>query len=72
MGVVHGLQGNARVIAIEVAVLDEIFDCIDDLFEPCPRKLAGGIQARQWDGLHVSLLKTSFEHFDRFCEELDK
>lgn len=31
MGVVHGLEGNAGVIAIEVAVLHEIFDCFDDL-----------------------------------------
>jgi hypothetical protein len=41
MGIVHGLQGNTRVIAVEVAVLDEIFDCIDDLFEPA-FELAGG------------------------------
>jgi hypothetical protein len=29
--VVHGLEGDAGVIAVEVAVLDEILDCIDDL-----------------------------------------
>ena len=44
MGVVHGLQGNARVIAVEVAVLDEIFDRIDDLFEPCTRISRSGIK----------------------------
>ena len=32
MGVVHGLEGDAGVIAVEVAVLDEIFDGVDDLF----------------------------------------
>lgn len=29
--VVHGLQGNARVIAVEVAVLDQVLDGVDDL-----------------------------------------
>jgi hypothetical protein len=29
--VVHGLEGNAGVIAVEVAVLDEVLDRIDDL-----------------------------------------
>lgn len=31
VGVVHSLEGNAGVIAVEVAVLNEILDCIDDL-----------------------------------------
>jgi hypothetical protein len=31
--VVHGLEGDTGVIAVEVAVLDEILDCIDDLWE---------------------------------------
>jgi hypothetical protein len=31
VGVVHGLQRNARVIAIEVAVLDEVFDRVYNL-----------------------------------------
>ena len=31
MGVVHGLECDAGVIAVEVAVLHEIFDGIDDL-----------------------------------------
>lgn len=35
MGVVHGLKGDTRVIAVEVAVLHEIFDGVDDLDEAC-------------------------------------
>ena len=71
MGVVHGLQGNARVIAVEVTVLDEIFDCIDDLFEPALESVGSGSNKKQpWDGLQVGLLKTSFEHFDQPREEL--
>jgi hypothetical protein len=31
VGVVHGLKGNAGVIAIEVAILYEIFNCVDHL-----------------------------------------
>lgn len=31
MGIVHGLEGNAGVIAVEVAVLYEVFDGVDDL-----------------------------------------
>lgn len=31
VGVVHGLEGNAGVIAVEVAVLHEVLDGIDDL-----------------------------------------
>ena len=31
VGVVHGLQGDARVIAVEVAILDQILDRIDNL-----------------------------------------
>jgi hypothetical protein len=31
VGVVHGLEGDTGVIAVEVAVLDEILDRIDDL-----------------------------------------
>jgi hypothetical protein len=32
MGVVHGLEGDSRVIAVEVAILDEILDRIDELY----------------------------------------
>lgn len=31
MGVVHGLEGDAGVIAVEIAVLYQIFDRIDNL-----------------------------------------
>ena len=31
VGVVHGLEGDARVIAVEVAVLYEVFDGVDNL-----------------------------------------
>lgn len=31
VGVVHGLQGDTRVIAVEVAVLDKILDGVDHL-----------------------------------------
>ena len=31
MGVVHGLEGDSGVIAVEVAVLNEILDGIDEL-----------------------------------------
>jgi hypothetical protein len=31
VGVVHGLERNTGVIAVEVAVLDEVLDGVDDL-----------------------------------------
>ena len=31
VGVVHGLQGDARVVAVEVTVLDKVADGVDDL-----------------------------------------
>lgn len=31
VGVVHRLEGDAGVIAVEIAVLDQVFDGIDDL-----------------------------------------
>ena len=33
MGVIHGLECDTGVIAVEVAVLDKVFDSIDDLGE---------------------------------------
>lgn len=36
MRVVHGLQGDARVVAIKVAVLDKILDGIHHLFTVSP------------------------------------
>jgi len=32
VGVVHGLKGDAGVIAIEVAVLDKVLDSVDELY----------------------------------------
>jgi hypothetical protein len=31
VGIVHGLESNAGIIAVEVTVLDEILDGIDNL-----------------------------------------
>lgn len=31
MGIVHGLEGDTGVITVEVAVLDQVFDGVDDL-----------------------------------------
>jgi hypothetical protein len=31
VGVVHGLESDAGVIAVEIAVLDEVLDGVDDL-----------------------------------------
>ena len=33
VGVVHGLERNAGIIAVEVAVLHEVLDGVDDLYE---------------------------------------
>ena len=35
MGVVHSLEGDTGVIAVEVAVLDEVFDGVGDLLFNC-------------------------------------
>lgn len=40
MGVIHGLEGNARVIAVEVTILDEVLDSVDDL---------GGVSSGSWN-----------------------
>lgn len=31
MGVIHGLEGDSRVIAVEVAVLDQVLDRVNNL-----------------------------------------
>ncbi len=41
MRVVHRLEGNAAVIAVEVAVLDQVFDGIHDLNTISMRSPAG-------------------------------
>lgn len=33
MGVVHGLERDAGVIAVEVAILNQVFDGVDHLLE---------------------------------------
>ena len=43
MGVVHGLEGDAGVIAVKIAVLDEIFDGIDDLLKVSNRHVVRGM-----------------------------
>jgi hypothetical protein len=40
--VVHGLERDAGVIAIEVAVVHELFDCFDDLGEESEKKMLAG------------------------------
>jgi hypothetical protein len=54
------LKGNTGVIAVEVAVLDEILNCIDDL-----EKLVRRAKSYEYatDLLqHISLLETCFQH----------
>jgi hypothetical protein len=33
MRVVHSLQSDPSIVAVKVAVLDEVFDCLNNLFE---------------------------------------
>ena len=60
VGVVHGLQRDARVIAVEVAVLNKVFDGIDNLL--CRQKrlvlFAGEVYLLQ----HVGLVQACFKH----------
>lgn len=57
MGVVHGLESYAGVIAVEIAVLHKIFDCIDHLL----------MSVGTWQ----SLLKLVHTFFNRFaCSSL--
>jgi hypothetical protein len=48
VGIVHGLEGNAGVIAVEVAVLDEATDGVDHLYE-----LAFAMARTYW---HIAIL----------------
>lgn len=52
MGVVHGLESDAGVIAVEVAVLDQVLDGVDDLH--C---MLGG-DAFLADGSHLTFLRS--------------
>lgn len=36
VGVVHGLESDARVIAVKVTILDKVLDCVHDL-EDCQK-----------------------------------
>jgi len=60
--IVHGLEGDTGVIAVEVAVLHEVLDSIDDL----ERELEGleGRRIMQETDLlqQVSLFETCFQH----------
>jgi hypothetical protein len=58
--VVHGLEGDTGVIAVEVAVLDEILDCIDDLWESV--KALKGYEHATDLFQHICLLETCFQH----------
>lgn len=40
VGIVHGLESDARVIAIEVAILDQVLDRLDHLWRSCQRASA--------------------------------
>ncbi len=44
MGVVHGLEGDSGVVAIEIAVLHEVFNSIDNL------ELSAYIDRQEWGG----------------------
>lgn len=65
MGVVHGLQGNSGIIAIEVAILHKIFDGVDDLTNlehASPREYETSTYLLQ----QVCLLQPCLEH----CEKI--
>lgn len=57
MGVVHGLEGDARVIAIEVTILNQVFDGVNHLLRSVMAKQSGMV-AYLLQG--VRLLKTCF------------
>lgn len=67
MGVVHGLEGDSGVIAIEVAVLDKILDGVDDLHTTvlviCPllNWSSGVDHIRASEGLPVPIVLPTLE-----------
>ena len=63
VGVVHGLQRHAGVIAIEVAVLDQILDGIDNL-RCCISAEAMGRDLQPYLLEQVGLLQPRFKHCD--------
>ena len=60
MGVVHGLEGEAGVIAIEVAVLYKVFDSIDNLNPASVYFRSYSMIAYLLE--QVSLLQSGFKH----------
>lgn len=68
--VVHGLQGDARVIAVKVAVLDEILDGVDNLVVRFCRQrgLAGRGIVSIYLFQDAGLFQPCFQHF---CHMLD-
>jgi hypothetical protein len=62
VGVVHGLEGDTGVIAVEIAVLHEVLDGIDDL-ETELEGLEDWRIMQETDLLQqVSLFETCFQH----------
>lgn len=59
VGVVHGLEGDAGVITVEVAVLDEVLDSVDDLLEEL------GLLKTCFK--HCDKLATAYAHFALQC-----
>lgn len=52
--VVHGLEGDPRVIAVEVAILNQVLDGVDDLYIPIETVSSGRVRLllagiRGWD-----------------------
>lgn len=62
MGVVHGLEGDAGVIAVEIAVLHEVLDGIDDLNRWLERLEDRRIMQETDLLQQVSLFETCFQH----------
>lgn len=66
MRVVHGLEGDAGVIAVEVAVLNEVLDGIDDL-EIVSVLIDAWTQWCSYPLQEVCLFKSGLQH----CEQLE-
>lgn len=67
MGVVHGLKGDTGVIAIEVAVLDQVLDRVDNLVTKAliimlDIKRRERIQRKTYTLQQTGLLETGFQH----------
>ncbi len=65
MRIVHGLEGDARVIAVEVAILYQVFDSVHDL-ERCEYADLEGFPNVSYLLEQVCLLQPCLEH----CVEL--